>query len=686
MSGSTTPTLSAQDQNFLLTDTQNKLAESQIDSTADVNAGSVTVSELGRWFGVDYGRLIGTNIAVAPAVGGQVPTTPGAAQDAITSNLAGLTGVALDNAYLSDVITLKGQDTAGGATEISSGTNPTLVQVAKASNSLVTEHLQEAQYVQAALNGTTLPAISPSMPVAGPLLAPSTTPNAQDQSFITNVSQAGVTAVAEGQLATNPTLSPDLSLRMYGYWTRCENAQTGANVAAVAAAAGITAPTTISSAQTLQISTLGSFTGTTFEAVFAADQVSNDQVLVNLIKTEISSGSDQALVALANAVLNPAEQLLTQAVIESVQIGGGFTDAQLAPNTLVGSIVADIATAAGTGTLTIGNVSIGAPALASGSNGVLLIDVAGQTVSAPSGYGDILDIGGAATIDAAGGAINTVVGGAAGITYYGANGSGGTLLLNTGINVVEGAATGAGNTTVVGAGAGSNFIFAGAGNDVIATGAGNSLVGLGAGSNTVTSQGNDTILGGSGTDVIYGAGPSQVVFAGSGNLVFVGGPGTATVVTGPTAPVVLYGAAGGTLNLFGAASGNILAAGAGNETLQGASATGNNIFFGGSGTTTEIGGSGSDIFVAGTGAEVVTGGGGNNLFEFVSGATAGATDVITDFAASSGNRVLLAGYNGTTQSALNTAVVSGGNTTITLADSTKVEFLGVTNLTAANFG
>lgn len=701
MSGSATTTLSAQDQTFLLNDTENKYAESQIDASASVTAASATVGELGRWFGVDYGRLIGTDLALAKTFNVQSPSGPGVPQVALITSLGSLTGTAFDTTYLSDVATLKQQDIAGASTEISSGSNPAAIQAAMGSNSLVTEHLAETQYVQAALAGTALPAVPNSMPIAGPPLAPTTSSNAVDQTFVTNAVQGGLTAMQEGMFAANAATSPDLSLQMYGYWTRCENAQAGANITATAAAlnaasaAGtntsgaavtgtLTLPTTLTSAQAIQVATLSSFTGTVAEITFAADQVSNDQFLVSSIKTEIAGGSDQAMVALAQAILTPAEALLTQAIIESEQVGGGFTDAQLAPNTLDGAVVAQIATAAGAGALTIGNLSIGPATLASGTGGVLLVDVSGANVVAPTGYADILDIAGPATINAAAMTANTVVGATSGMTYFGATGSSGEILLDGGPSLMEGATTGGGNYTVVGSNAGTNTIFAGSGTDLTATGTGASLVGLGSGANTVFSQGADTILGGAGADVIYGSGPTQAVFGGSGSLIFVGGAGIATLVTGST-PVVAFGAAGGSINLFGAATGNVLAASSGNETLQGANATGANVFFGGTGTTAMVGGTGNDLFVAGKGAAVMTGGGGNNTFEFISGATAGATDFITDFATSSANRVLLSGYNSTTTAVLNTATISGGSTTITLADNTKVQFVGDTNLTASSF-
>jgi hypothetical protein len=79
----------------------------------------------------------------------------------------------------------------------------------------------------------------------------------------------------------------------------------------------------------------------------------------------------------------------------------------------------------------------------------------------------------------------------------------------------------------------------------------------------------------------------------------------------------------------------------------------------------------------------MTGGGGIDVFSFVSG-QAGGQDVITDF--SSQDFVNLVGYgSGEVANALNSAVVSGGSTTVQLSDATKITFLNFTNLNQNNF-
>jgi Ca2+-binding RTX toxin-like protein len=81
------------------------------------------------------------------------------------------------------------------------------------------------------------------------------------------------------------------------------------------------------------------------------------------------------------------------------------------------------------------------------------------------------------------------------------------------------------------------------------------------------------------------------------------------------------------------------------------------------------------------GASTLTGGAGNNLFFFQHGNVNG-TDVITDFTASSGNQLAMSGYDSlvgggpqsAAQAALAGATTVGGNTSMTLADGTRITF------------
>ena len=74
-------------------------------------------------------------------------------------------------------------------------------------------------------------------------------------------------------------------------------------------------------------------------------------------------------------------------------------------------------------------------------------------------------------------------------------------------------------------------------------------------------------------------------------------------------------------------------------------------------------------------------------FLFANGATgSGAAVSITDFGSAAGNLVVLKGYGANEVStALATQTHSNGSTTITLADSTKITFVGVNTLSSSNF-
>lgn len=95
-------------------------------------------------------------------------------------------------------------------------------------------------------------------------------------------------------------------------------------------------------------------------------------------------------------------------------------------------------------------------------------------------------------------------------------------------------------------------------------------------------------------------------------------------------------------------------------------------------------GGGADNIVAGTGNAQMVAGGGSDLFVFGNG-QAGGNDVIWNFAHGT-DHVLLANYApDIVTTALNSAVTSGGSTTITLPDNTRITFGAVTQLTAGDF-
>jgi len=205
-----------------------------------------------------------------------------------------------------------------------------------------------------------------------------------------------------------------------------------------------------------------------------------------------------------------------------------------------------------------------------------------------------------------------------------------------------------------------------------------------------SSQGGaSTVVAGAGALTVFGgagAYPNQgLIFGGSGALTFVANSGASTVVGG-VAQETLFGGSGSYIYLTGGApaASAMFVAGGGNETLNGSSALVGNQLFAGMNTAglgsndSLIGGTGNDTIVGGTGQATMTGGGGNDFFVF-NQAAGGGTNTITDF---SNNDLLgVFGYGLTARAVVGASSVSGGNTTISLPDHTKITLLGFTNLT-----
>lgn len=323
----------------------------------------------------------------------------------------------------------------------------------------------------------------------------------------------------------------------------------------------------------------------------------------------------------------------------------------------------------------------------------------------------------------------SVVAGSGGLTYTNITASGSAfdnIVAGDGANFLQTATfgtgnynfnTGAGNDTVVvlsgnatvNAGTGRNLIVLGgsasSGNSLVYSEGADSIVGnilpkgtggsggtdtvnIGSGATTINPGSSNffiynnqfnavTLLQGIGSDTVsVGRGGGSVVGGLAGNNYLFGGSGGAG-----SAGTTIRGAASGD-HLFAIGSGNITAiAGAGNETITGAvnpagfgttASMGNNMFVAGSGNDTLMAGGGADTLVGGTGNAQLIAGTGPDTFQIISGT--GGADTITGFSASSTLRLTGFGASLTAASALNTAVIQGGNTVLTLNDGTTLTF------------
>ena len=100
-----------------------------------------------------------------------------------------------------------------------------------------------------------------------------------------------------------------------------------------------------------------------------------------------------------------------------------------------------------------------------------------------------------------------------------------------------------------------------------------------------------------------------------------------------------------------------------------------------------MGGTGADSLIAGSGNVTMTGGAGqgNDFLFFASAGTAGGSVEITDFAATSANRLYLNGYGAAgVQQALSTAHQQGGNTVFSFNDGSIVTTVTLDNFNKSN--
>jgi Ca2+-binding RTX toxin-like protein len=336
-----------------------------------------------------------------------------------------------------------------------------------------------------------------------------------------------------------------------------------------------------------------------------------------------------------------------------------------------------------------------------GGTGTVFTGVGSPTVfgsfSAAPGSDVVIGGSGALTL-ATGGSNDTISAGSGPATIFGAfGGTIGNDVIFGGTGILE-VVTGGSNDTVFGGTSAGQTVFGGF--DSNPANNGNSVIFSGPNAMVIDTAGSsDTIHAGTGNDTLwFGTGSisgSNLVFGGSGDLraQFIGGAGSVTIIGG-TGNSTVFGNAGSNMNFQGSQAGVTMIAlgpvGTENgETLNAGASSTNNMLEAVSGTDSVVGGSGNDTLVGGvtedssiTGAATtMTGGSGDNLFFFQHGNVNGA-DVITDFAASSGNVFAMSGYDalvgGGSQSAANAALAgattSNGNTSITLADGTMIAF------------
>lgn len=198
-----------------------------------------------------------------------------------------------------------------------------------------------------------------------------------------------------------------------------------------------------------------------------------------------------------------------------------------------------------------------------------------------------------------------------------------------------------------------DYILTQSGNDRYTGGSGADYAELGEGDDSVSMMaGNDTVFGGAGADVIQGNGGADLLY---------GGPGDDQLYGGVDDDQILAGL--GNDSLVAGTGDDLLRGGYGADTLYGA--RGNDLLFGGPD---------DDLLVDGAGNDTMTGGLGADRFVFAAGS---GHDVILDFNASEGDRIVLSGLSYSLSSG------SAGDGVLVFSNADSLTLTGITSAQVA---
>jgi putative membrane protein len=138
---STTTAPNAQDRAFLVAAHQSNLTEIAAGKAAQAKATTSVVREHGQLFITDHTRLDAGLQQVAKTLGITLPTTPNAAQQATLASVSAKSGAAFDSAWLTSQLAGHKAAKAAGATELATGSDASVLGVAKTAAPVVELHL-----------------------------------------------------------------------------------------------------------------------------------------------------------------------------------------------------------------------------------------------------------------------------------------------------------------------------------------------------------------------------------------------------------------------------------------------------------------------------------------------------------------------------------------------------------------
>jgi putative membrane protein len=137
--------------------------------------------------------------------------------------------------------------------------------------------------------------------------------NAQDQTFLQQAQLSNLTEVAEAEAALTDTSG--ITSREFARWMIGDHSGQAAQIAAIAQQLGVTLPTGLDAPHQAELAQLSSLTGPAFDQAYAQGGVQDHAQTIAVFQQEIASGSNPALVALAQQGLPLLQAHLAQSSI-----------------------------------------------------------------------------------------------------------------------------------------------------------------------------------------------------------------------------------------------------------------------------------------------------------------------------------------------------------------------------------
>jgi putative membrane protein len=160
--------VSAQDATYLRQAHQTNLAEIAAGKLAQQKGNNQTVKSLGTKFVTDHIKLDQALTPVAQTLGVSLPQAPNGHQQTVASRLKAASGPQFDTLFVATQLAGHTQAMQAGQTEITNGTNPQVVKLARQSAPVIASHHQALESAATTLG---IPLSATPRPTASPALS-----------------------------------------------------------------------------------------------------------------------------------------------------------------------------------------------------------------------------------------------------------------------------------------------------------------------------------------------------------------------------------------------------------------------------------------------------------------------------------------------------------------------------------